>query len=146
MRLQDFVDMAEATKKVGSLALPPASQDGERVRVRPLPLYTSTGTDRAEHLLLQQSVEHGPAGKGSALASTLPLGSTLSKHRDTRSPVKSHTKNHSAAEASPEALLQSAIKQPRFAGPDPGQPLPQYQVGAQRSEYDPLPPHHYHHA
>ena len=115
------------------------SQEDERTRVKPLSLYRSTGTERAEQPPLQQSMEHGLAKKNSALASTLPLGSTISKARDSTSPLKSHTRNYSAAEQSPDMLMQSSAKQQQTAGLETNQSLPQYQIVVQPSEYDQLP-------
>ena len=127
VKLQDFVEITAATKKV--VPHPHhlhASQDAERARVKPLPLYQSAGANLADHPQ-QQSTGHGLANRDSAFASTLPLGSTLSKQH---SPVKSHTKNHSATNQSPEMPLHSSAKPQRFAGLDPNLSVPQYQAYA----------------
>ena len=48
MKLQDFVEMAEASKPLPQRHNVHASQGDERIRVKPLPLYQSTGTERAD--------------------------------------------------------------------------------------------------
>jgi len=126
-----------------------ASQGDERVRVKPLPLYQSTGTERADQPPLQQSVEHGLAKKNSAFASTLPLGSTISKQRDSPSPLKSHAKNYSAANQSPEIVAHSSVKPQQIGGREEealetNQSVPQYHIVVQPPEYGQPPQPHYH--